>query len=127
DIATLTGAVVNALGSKLGGVFGDDELATLFQTIGNENGDFNWHLPLVDTYEGYLKSDYADFSNISAKGEAGAITAALFLRKFVTDRSKWIHIDMAGVMESEQTGYYTKSATGFGARLLADFTKQISK
>ena len=127
DIATLTGAIHRALGSKLAGVFGDDELAKLMKEIGDQNGDFNWPMPLVDDYESYLSSDYADFSNISNKSEAGAITAALFLRRFVSDQSKWLHVDMAGVMESGEKGYYTKSATGYGARLLADFATKISK
>lgn len=127
DIATLTGAIVSALGSKLAGVFGDQQLSSELQAIGEVNGDFVWPMPLVDAYDNYLKSDYADFSNISSKGEAGAITASLFLRHFVPENSKWLHVDMAGVMESQEIGYYAKSATGFGARLLADFTEHVSK
>jgi leucyl aminopeptidase len=127
DIATLTGAIVNALGSKLAGVFGDDQLASEMKEIGRVNGDFNWPMPLVDAYDSFLNSDYADFSNISSKGEAGSITAALFLRRFVPESCKWLHVDMAGVMQSEEVGYYPKSATGFGARLLADFATHISK
>lgn len=127
DIATLTGAIANALGSKLAGVFGDELLAQDMKLIGDVNGDFIWPMPLVDAYDHYLKSDYADFSNISSKGEAGAITAGLFLRRFVPENCQWLHVDMAGVMESEENGYYSKSATGFGARLLADFTMQVNK
>src|SRR5690625_5243532 len=127
NIATLTGAIANALGSKLAGVFGDEQLSLELKAIGDVNGDFVWPMPLVDAYESYLKSDYADFSNISSKAEAGAITAALFLRRFVPENSKWLHVDMAGVMESQEAGYYAKSATGFGARLLADFTEHVSK
>lgn len=127
NIATLTGAIVSALGSKIAGVFGDDTLAADIKAIGDENGDFNWQMPLVDAYDSYLNSDYADFSNISSKGEAGAITAGLFLRRFVPENCKWLHVDMAGVMESTNVGYYAKSATGFGARLLADFTEHVSK
>jgi len=127
DIATLTGAIARALGSKLAGIFGDEDLLLDMKKIGDENGDFTWPMPLVDAYDSYLNSDYADFSNISTKSEAGAITAGLFLRRFVPDHSKWIHIDMAGVMEGQESGYYAKSATGFGARLLADFTEYVSK
>ncbi|AIF44260.1 M17 family metallopeptidase [Virgibacillus sp. SK37] len=126
DIATLTGAIVHALGSKLAGVFGDDILANELKTIGLKNGDHVWPMPLVDEYFSYLHSDYADFNNTSGKGEAGSIVAALFLRKFVPENSKWLHIDMAGVMQGEDKGYYAKSATGFGARLLADFTTHVS-
>ncbi|MDY0409084.1 leucyl aminopeptidase family protein [Paracerasibacillus soli] len=127
DIATLTGAIANALGSRLGGVFGDEALQLEMKKIGDENGDFVWPMPLVDDYESYLNSDYADFSNISSKGEAGSITAALFLRHLVPESAKWLHVDMAGVMMSREKGYYGHSATGFGARLLADFTERVSK
>ncbi|KAB2331158.1 leucyl aminopeptidase family protein [Cytobacillus depressus] len=127
NIATLTGAIFNALGTKLAGVFGDEQLSSEMKTVGKENGDFVWPMPLVDEYDKYLKSDYADFCNISSKGEAGSITAGLFLRRFVPESCKWLHVDMAGVMESEEEGYYVKSATGFGARLLADFTTHVSK
>ncbi|MEH7391168.1 leucyl aminopeptidase family protein [Bacillus sp. JJ1503] len=127
NIATLTGAIVNALGTKIAGVFGDEQLSNEMRLLGKENGDFVWPMPLVDEYDSYLKSDYADFSNISSKGEAGSITAGLFLRRFVPESCKWLHVDMAGVMESEETGYYPKTATGFGARLLADFTVHVSK
>src|SRR5699024_6182415 len=126
DIATLTGSIGNALGSKLAGVFGDEDLSCVMKKIGDENGDFNWPMPLVNAYDDYLKNDYADFSNISSKGEAGSITAALFLRRFVPNSCKWLHIDMASVMMGEEEGYYTKEASGFGARLLADYTTTIS-
>lgn len=127
DIATLTGAIVNALGTKIAGVFGDEKLSAAMKDIGRENGDFVWPMPLIEEYDNSLKSNYADFSNISSKGEAGSITAGLFLRRFVPETCKWLHVDMAGVMESEEAGYYPKTATGFGARLLADFTKYVSK
>ncbi len=128
DIATLTGAVANALGSKIAGVFGDEELSARLKEIGESNGDRVWPLPLMNDYARYLDSDYADLCNISSKGEAGAITAALFLRRFVSESVNWLHVDMAGVMESgSATGYYPKTATGFGARLLADFTVEMSK
>lgn len=127
DIATLTGAIVQALGTKVGGIFGDEGLSLEMKKIGDENGDFVWPMPLVDDYESYLKSDYADFSNISSKSEAGSITAALFLRKFVKKPEKWIHIDMASVMEGSGKGYDVKGGSGFGARLLADFSEYVSK
>ncbi|EGQ21674.1 leucyl aminopeptidase family protein [Mammaliicoccus sciuri] len=125
DIATLTGAVVSALGTEVGGVFGDEELAFKMKKIGDQNGDFIWPLPLVDVYEESLDSAYADCNNISSMSEAGAITAGLFLRKFAPKKN-WLHVDMAGVMDKQKTkGYYTKSATGYGARLLADYTTSL--
>src|SRR5699024_11023661 len=108
DIATLTGAIVNALGPKLGGIFGAEDLMMELKQIGDENGDFVWPMPLVDEYEATLKSDYADFSNISNQGPGGSITAALFLRKFVPEKAKWIHVDMASVMDTKTKGYYSQ-------------------
>jgi len=127
DIATLTGAIMFALGPKMGGVFGDEELMAELKRIGDENGDFVWPMPLIEEYDKTLKSDYADFSNISNQGTAGSITAALFLRRFVPENCKWLHVDMAGVMDSKESGYYGNSATGYGARLLADFAVHASK
>ncbi len=127
NIATLTGAIVAALGPKIAGIFGDDALMNEMKAIGEENGDHVWPMPLVEDYDATLKSDYADFKNISTQAGGGSITAALFLRRFVPENAKWIHVDMAGVMDSKQGGYYGNSATGFGARLLADYTTKISK
>ena len=129
DIATLTGAIHNALGTDIAGVFGNDEsLAFEMKKIGDENGDFNWPMPLVQSYNRGLKSDYADLNNISNLGFAGSITAGLFLQHFVKPETKWLHVDMAGTMEAPAAkGYYAKSATGFGARLLADYALNVSK
>lgn len=128
DIATLTGAVVAALGTELGGVFGDEELSQVMKKVGDENGDFVWPMPLVEAYDKSLASDYADMNNISSMGFAGSITAGLFLKRFVPENSKWLHVDMAGMMsKSSNSGYYAKSATGYGARLLADYTVKISE
>ncbi|MEI3607414.1 leucyl aminopeptidase family protein [Pseudogracilibacillus sp. SE30717A] len=127
DIATLTGAILFALGTKIGGVFGEEELMAEIKEIGDENGDFVWPMPLIEDYDKTLKSDYADFSNISNQGTAGSITAALFLRRFVPENCKWLHVDMAGVMDSKESGYYGNSATGYGARLLADYAVHASK
>ncbi|MFJ7936220.1 leucyl aminopeptidase family protein [Sporosarcina sp. NPDC096371] len=128
DIATLTGAIANALGTELAGVFGDEELSADMKKIGDQNGDYVWPMPLVEAYDKTLDSDYADMNNISSLTGAGSITAALFLRRFVPKESKWLHVDMAGLMsKSSASGYYAKSATGYGARLLADFTTHVSK
>jgi len=127
DIATLTGAIHFALGPKMGGVFGDDQLMEQVKTLGEQNGDHVWPMPLIEDYERTLNSDYADFCNISNQSYGGAITAALFLRKFVPDNAKWLHIDMAGTMESKTEGYYEAGGTGYGVRLLADFATAVSK
>ncbi|GKV69445.1 putative cytosol aminopeptidase [Sporosarcina sp. NCCP-2716] len=128
DIATLTGSIENALGSDIAGVFGDDELAHTLKRIGAENGDAVWPMPLVEAYDATLSSDYADFNNISSLSFAGSITAALFLRRFVSKDTRWLHVDMAGAMQkTSASGYYPKTATGYGARLLADYVSEISK
>lgn len=126
DIATLTGAIHFALGPKMGGVFGDDALMATLKELGEQNGDNVWPMPLIEDYEKTLKSDYADFCNISNQSYGGAITAALFLRKFVPENVKWLHVDMAGTMESKTEGYYEAGGTGYGVRLLADFAINIS-
>ncbi len=127
DIATLTGSILMALGTKIGGVFGEEDLMASIKELGDENGDFIWPMPLIEDYDKTLKSDYADFSNISNQGTAGSITAALFLRKFVPENCKWLHVDMAGVMDSKESGYYGNSSTGYGARLLADYAVHVSE
>ncbi|WP_372630824.1 M17 family metallopeptidase [Cohnella sp.] len=122
DAATLTYSVVGALGSKVAGILGDDELVRDVRAAGEPFGERLWQLPLVDEYESYLDSDYADTSNISRVGEASAITAALFLRKFVHPSLRWAHIDMSGTKEAPSAkGQNAVGATGFGARLLAEY------
>src|SRR5699024_239457 len=126
DIATLTGAIAFALGPKVAGIFGEESLLTKMKAIGEENGDFVWPIPLIEDYDQTLKSDYAHFSNIRNQSYGGSITAALFLRRFIENPKRWVHVDMAGVMESKEEGYYRNSATGFGARLLADYAVEVS-
>jgi leucyl aminopeptidase len=122
DMATLTYSCVGAIGSQLAGIWGDDLLAQSIRAVGEGVGEKLWQLPLVDEYEDYLKSDYADICNISRVGEAGAITAALFLRKFTSPSYKWAHIDMNGLKEASGCkGHLVIGATGYGARLLAEW------
>lgn len=124
DIATLTGAAAHALGFRYAAVLGSDALLEQLGHAGKATGDWVWPLPLVEDYEDQLKSVYADISNLG-KGSAGAITAALFLRHFVPKDRLWAHIDMAGPMEAEHTeGYCPAGATGFGARIMAEYVTQ---
>ncbi|WP_169083667.1 leucyl aminopeptidase family protein [Paenibacillus sp. PL91] len=122
DMATLTYSCGGALGSLLAGIWGDDSLVQSIRTVGEGVGEKLWQLPLVDEYEAYLKSDYADICNISRVGEAGAITSALFLRKFTSPSYKWAHIDMNALKESSDSkGHLVVGATGYGTRLLAEW------
>ncbi len=123
DMATLTYSVVGALGTKVAGILGnDDALVRSIQEAGAPFAERMWQLPLIDEYEEYLDSDYADTSNISRVGEAGAITAALFLRKFVHASLRWAHIDISGPKDcSAAKGDLAIGATGYGARTLASY------
>ncbi|ALS28222.1 peptidase M17 [Paenibacillus sp. 32O-W] len=122
DIATLTGNIGVALGLGIAGIWGDEEMTRELVEIGERNGERLWPMPLMDEYEAELRSDYADLRNVSGSTLAGAITAALFLRRFVADSMRWVHIDMAGTVQYKQdVGYSEAGATGYGARLLADY------
>ncbi len=97
DLATLTGAARVALGPDLPALYtGDDALAAELVRTGREIDDPLWHMPLWKPYGKGLKSDIADTGNISSDGFAGSIIAALFLRKFVKDPRRWIHLDIFG-------------------------------
>ncbi len=122
DLATLTGAVVVALGKYAAGLFTpNDKLAEEFYDIGMRVGERVWRLPLWKEYYKQLKSDIADTSNIGGR-PAGSITAAAFLSKFVEDKDRWVHIDIAGTAWVEKghpdKPYYKNAATGYGVRLL---------
>ncbi|WP_342601200.1 leucyl aminopeptidase family protein [Psychrobacillus sp. FSL H8-0483] len=122
DICTLTGNVGEALGLGIAGVWGDQSFVEEFASIGEQNGDRVWPMPLIDEYEELLHSDYADMNNMSSIPYGGAIVAALFLRRFVDPSIRWAHIDMANTVQSKgDKGYYTAGATGYGTRLLVDF------
>jgi leucyl aminopeptidase len=94
DFATLTGAARVALGPDLPALFTDDEaLAADMAAASRDADDPTWRLPLWDPYADMLKSDIADINNAGEGGFAGAITAALFLRRFVPDDTPWVHLD----------------------------------
>jgi len=123
DAATLTGAVLTALGSQCAAVLGDKELVEPLRKAGEDTHERLWELPLWKDYFEYMKSANADIANISQYKEAGTITGAVFLRKFIPEGVLWAHIDIAGVAWMERDrGYWRKgSATGFGVRLLTRF------
>lgn len=115
DFATLTGAVLVALGQECAGLLSnDDKLAGDLQEAGAETGDRFWRLPLWPEYREYLKSDYADMKNTGGR-YAGTITASLFLKEFVPNGVAWAHCDVAGTahLEKPHAGYGA-GATGFG-------------
>lgn len=130
DFATLTGAMVVSLGEDVAGVFSnDDELAHDLLAASAETGETLWRLPLVEKYDKALCSDIADMKNIGSN-RAGAITAALFLRRFLENHSvAWAHLDIAGTAyrEKDEDGF-PKYASGFGVRCLVQYIEQyVSK
>jgi leucyl aminopeptidase len=122
DVATLTGAVVVALGGDVAGIMGTDAgLVTALRACGAVEGEPLWELPLVDAYDKALESEVADLKNIGKPGSAGTIVAALFLRRFTGGRS-WAHLDVAGTARSESDeGYLAKGATASSLRTLVAY------
>uniref|UniRef100_UPI0015773EA6 leucyl aminopeptidase n=1 Tax=Sphingomonas bacterium TaxID=1895847 RepID=UPI0015773EA6 len=122
DLATLTGAMIVALGHEHGGLFAnDDALADQLLAAGLSTGDLLWRFPLGAAYDKLIDSPIADMKNIGTKG-AGSITAAQFVKRFVEDGVRWAHLDIAGMVWSDKPGAnHDKGATGYGVRLLDRF------
>lgn len=124
DVATLTGACKIALGRHAGGLFAnDDGLAGDIAEAGEAAGQRVWRMPLWDAYDNELKSDVADMKNIARSSAigGGAVVAAKFLQRFV-DRTKWGHIDIAGMAWSpSEHDLGPGGPTGFGAALLTAY------
>ena len=127
DIATLTGNAMAALGLGTAAVLANhDDVASQLQRAAEDTDERIWRLPLDHRYKDQLKSEVADLSNIGGQ-YAGAITAALFLNEFV-DGVPWGHLDIAPTMQSERDELWRPAgATGFGARLLAEFAVAFEK
>ncbi len=119
DLATLTGAVIVALGHEKAGVFAnDDGLADAFLAAATTEGEGAWRLPLDPAYDKHLKSEIADMKNVGGR-MAGAITAAQFLQRFVKDDLPWVHLDIAGAaFPKAESAYGPKGASGWGVLAL---------
>jgi leucyl aminopeptidase len=120
DVATLTGAIVTALGTLRAGLFSNNQAwADQVLKAAERAGERLWPMPLDPEYRDLIKSDVADIRNTGTGRGAGAIVGAYFIRDFVDD-TPWVHLDIAGTFLSEkENGYYVKGATGFGVRTLA--------
>jgi leucyl aminopeptidase len=121
DFATLTGAIVVALGEVYAGLFGsDDEWTGLVREAADSSGDLAWPMPLHARYAPLIASQVADLSNSSNKRQAGAVYAAQFLREF-TEGVPWCHVDVAG------TAMVSGKGTGFGVRLILAVAERLAE
>jgi leucyl aminopeptidase len=128
DLATLTGAIVVALGDQFAGLFTNhDELGNQLLEAGQVVNELLWKMPVTSHYDSRINSEVADMRNTGRLSGAGATTGAQFLQRFLkNDTIKWAHLDIAGVSWTSN-GELTqglKGATGFGVRLLEEFIKR---
>ncbi|MFG1347027.1 leucyl aminopeptidase [Xanthobacter autotrophicus DSM 431] len=123
DLATLTGAILVALGSEYAGLFSnDDALSERLAKAGQETGERVWRLPLGPEYDKLIDSKFADMKNTGGRN-AGSITAAQFLQRFV-EKTPWAHLDVAGTAMSSPASDINKSwGSGWGVRLLDQLVK----
>ena len=122
NLATLTGAVIIALGHENAGVFSNhDELTKGFMKAAYAEGEGAWRLPMSAAYDAKLKSRIADMKNVGGR-DAGSITAAQFIRRFVKEGMPWIHLDIAGVASVKaETTLAPAGATGWGVMAINRF------
>jgi leucyl aminopeptidase len=127
DAATLTGAVVVALGYANAGVFANDDLIyERFTKAANTAGEKMWRLPLDEEYKDLIKSNIADIMNTGGRW-GGAITAAKFLQEFA-EETPWIHLDIAGTAWMEDAKpWIAKGPSGIAVRSLVEFARDFGK
>jgi len=125
DLATLTGAIIVALGDRYAGLFSNsDSLAKKIQKSSISTQELVWRLPMDSKFDKLLDCSVADMKNITGTRGAGSITAAQFIKRFVGEVD-WAHLDIAGVTWSKRgTDYSRPGGTGFGVRLLDNFVKE---
>ncbi len=118
DLATLTGAIIVALGHHYAGMYAtEDGLATALSAAGEATGERVWRMPLAREYDKQIDSRFANVKNTGGR-DAGSITAAHFIKRFVKD-TPWVHLDIAGTgFGSPQTEVNRSWASGWGVRLL---------
>jgi leucyl aminopeptidase len=126
DLATLTGAVLIALGSTYAALISnDDAFAAQVEAAAARTGELAWRLPLHPEYKDLTKGTAADLTNASAKRKAGTIYAGSFLEEFV-DGKPWVHLDIAGTAWDVGREYVGKGPTGYGVRLLIDLAGSLA-
>jgi leucyl aminopeptidase len=126
DLATLTGAILVALGHTYCGYFSnDDDWFGTVDAAGQATGELGWRLPLHPEYEESTKGRYADLQNVSEARDAGSIYGAEFLKRFVDDRP-WVHMDIAGTAWGMKRNYVGNGASGFGVRTLIELARSAT-
>jgi leucyl aminopeptidase len=126
DLATLTGAVLIALGSTYAALISnDDAFAAEVQAAAERTGELAWRLPLHPEYKELTKGTAADLTNAAAKRKAGTIYAGSFLEEFVGGKP-WVHLDIAGTAWDVGREYVGKGPTGYGVRLLVDLARSLA-
>ncbi len=127
DLATLTGAVITALGSTHAGLMSnDDELAERVTAAGARSGEIVWRLPLHEEYDKLIEGRYGDLNNAPEERKAGTIVGATFLSHFVGE-TPWAHLDIAGSAWDLGRAYAPKSASGYGVRLLVELARSYAQ
>jgi len=126
DLATLTGAIIIALGNEFAGMYSnDDKLSDQLAGAGKSVGEELWRMPLGAEYDKLIDCDVADMKNISGGRGGGSITAAQFLKRFIKEGTPWAHLDIAGMAWStKDKPTVPKGGTGYGVRLLDAFVAQ---
>ena len=129
DFATLTGAIMVALGQHYAGLFcNDDKLSDILYQSGQDTNEKVWRMPLHDDFDKELNSPFVDLKNIGAGRYGGSVTAAQFLQRFVPNDTKWAHLDIAGTTWKNGGDIMNnKGSTGFGLTLIADFINKYFK
>jgi leucyl aminopeptidase len=123
DLATLTGAVIVALGSTYSGMISnDDELVQRITAAGSRTGEIVWRLPLHEEYDELIKGTYGDLDNAPEGRKAGTIVGGAFLSNFVSE-TPWAHLDIAGSAWDLGRAYVGKGASGYGVRLLVELAR----
>jgi leucyl aminopeptidase len=124
DLATLTGAIIVALGSTYAGLFSnDDEWFEDVETACAATGEVGWRLPLHPEFLELTKGQYGDLTNASDQRKAMSSYAAEFLRQFVDDKP-WVHVDIAGTAWATGRTYFGNGATGWGVRMLVELAQR---
>tara|TARA_Y100001970_G_scaffold288766_1_gene416960 strand:- start:4454 stop:5893 length:1440 start_codon:yes stop_codon:yes gene_type:complete len=126
DLATLTGAIIVALGSEYAGLWSNNEkLSKQLFDAGQQVDEKLWKMPLHENYNKLMNSKSADMQNINYVGGAGSTTAAQFLQRFIINKTPWAHLDIAGMAFSKYAGALNSGgATGYGVRLLNKFIEE---